>query len=218
MTNLDSMWKSRDITLQKKISVVKTMVFPVVIYGCESWMIKKAGCQKIAAFKLWCWRRLLKVPWTARRSSQLILKEINPDYPLVGLMLKLEAPVFWSSNVNRWLIGKVLDAGRDWGQEEKRASEGEMTGWHHRYNEHELGQTPGDSEGQGGVACCSPWGRKEPDMTGNWTTTKRLKIGWGHMMENFVNIITLHSIMSIMGNYQWLTINASVSSSPRCKQ
>ena len=90
MTNLDSILKSRDITLQKKISIVNTMVFPVVIYGCESWMIKKAGCQKIAAFKLWCWRRLLKVPWTARRSSQSILKEINPEYSLKGLMLKLQ--------------------------------------------------------------------------------------------------------------------------------
>ena len=90
MTNLDSMWKSRDITLQKKISIVKTMVFPVVIYGCESWMIKKAGCQKIAAFKLWCWRRLLKVPWTARRSNQSFLKEISPGCSLEGMMLKLK--------------------------------------------------------------------------------------------------------------------------------
>ena len=116
MTNLDSMWKSRDITLQKKISIVKTMVFPVVIYGCESWMIKKAGCQKIAAFKLWCWRRLLKVPWTARRSSQLILKEINPDYPLVGLMLKLKLQCFGHLMRRADSLEKTLTLGKTEGR------------------------------------------------------------------------------------------------------
>ena len=89
MTNLDSTLKSRDITLQTKIRIVKAMIFQVVTYRCESWTIKKAACQRIDAFKLWCWRRLLRVPWTARRSNQLILKEINPEYSLEGLMLKL---------------------------------------------------------------------------------------------------------------------------------
>ena len=90
MTNLDSVLKSRDITLLTKVHIVKAMVFPVVTYGCESWTIKKAECQRIDAFKLWCWRRLLKVPWTARRSNQSILREINPEYSLEGLMLKLK--------------------------------------------------------------------------------------------------------------------------------
>ena len=90
MTNLDNIFKSRDITLPTKVHLVKAMVFPVVMYGCESWTIKKAGCRRIDAFELWCWRRLLSVLWTARRSNQSILKEINPEYSLEGLMLKLK--------------------------------------------------------------------------------------------------------------------------------
>ena len=90
MTNLDSILKSRDITLPVKVCLVKAMVFPVVMYGCESWTIKKAECQRFDAFELWCWRRLLRVPWTARRSNQSILKEISPEYSLEGLMLKLK--------------------------------------------------------------------------------------------------------------------------------
>ena len=94
MTNLDSILKSRDITLSTKIRLVKAMVFPVVMYGCESWTIKKAECQRIDAFELWCWRRLLRVPWTARRSNQSILKEISPEYSLEGWMLKLKLQYF----------------------------------------------------------------------------------------------------------------------------
>ena len=89
MTNLDSVLKSRDITLWTKVSIVKAMVFPMVTYGCESWTVKKTECQRTDAFELWCWRRLLKVPWTARKSNQSILREINPEYSLEGLMLKL---------------------------------------------------------------------------------------------------------------------------------
>ena len=89
MTNLDNILKSRDITLPTKVHLVKAMVFPVVMYGCESWIVKKAECQRIDAFELWCWRRLLRVPWTARRSNQSTIKEINPEYSLEGLMLKL---------------------------------------------------------------------------------------------------------------------------------
>ena len=89
MTNLDSMFKSRDITLSTKVCLVKTMVFPIVMYGCENWTIKKAECQRIDGFDLWCWRRLLRVPWTAKRSNQSILKEISPEYSLEGLILKL---------------------------------------------------------------------------------------------------------------------------------
>ena len=94
MTNLDSVLKSRDITLPTKVHLVKAMVFPVVMYGCESWTIKKAECQRIDAFELWCWKRLLRVPWTARRSNQSILKEISPEYSLEGLMLKLKLQYF----------------------------------------------------------------------------------------------------------------------------
>ena len=94
MTNLDSIMKSRDITLQTKVHLVKAMVFPVVMYGYESWTLERAECQRIDAFELWCWRRLLTVPWTARRSNQSILKEISPEYSLEGLMLKLKFQYF----------------------------------------------------------------------------------------------------------------------------
>ena len=94
MTNLDSILKSRDITLPKKVHLVKVMVFPVVMYGCEGWIIKKAECRRIDAFELWYWRRLLRVPWTARRSNQSILKKINSEYTLEGLMLKLKLQYF----------------------------------------------------------------------------------------------------------------------------
>ena len=105
--------------------------------GCESWIVKKAERQKIDAFELWCWRRLLGVPWTTRRSNQSILKEISPGCSLEGLMLKL-MPILWPPYVKSWLIGKDPDAGRDWGQEEKGMIEDEMAGWHHRLDGHEF--------------------------------------------------------------------------------
>ena len=113
MTNLDSILKSRDITLLTKVCLVKAMVFPVVMYGCESWTIKTAECQRIDAFELWCWKRLLRVPWTARRSNQSILKEISPEYSLEGLMLKLKIQYFGhlmrraDSFENTLMLGKI---------------------------------------------------------------------------------------------------------------
>ena len=118
MNNLDSILKSRDITFPTKVRLVKAMVFPVVMCGCESWTIKKAECWRIDAFELWCWRRLLRVPWTVRRSNQFILKEISPGCSLEGLMLKLKLQYF-PPDAKSWLIGKDADAGKDWGQEEK---------------------------------------------------------------------------------------------------
>src|SRR5574340_531655 len=130
MTNLDSILKSRDITLPTKVCLVKGMIFPVVMYGCESWTIKKAEHQRIDAFELWSWRRLLRVPWTARRSSQLIIKEISPGCSLEGLMLKLKLQYF-GCLMRRVDSLEKTDAGRDWGQEEKETTEDEMAGWHH---------------------------------------------------------------------------------------
>ena len=135
MTNLDSTLKSRDIALPTKVRLVKAVVFPVVMYGCESWTIKKAEHWRIDAFELWCWRRLLRVPWTSRRSNQSILKEISLEYALEGLMLK---PILWPPNEKNWLIWKELDAGKDWRREEKGPTEDEMVGWHHRLNGHEF--------------------------------------------------------------------------------
>ena len=170
MTHLDSIFKSRDITLPTNVCLVKAMVFPVVMYGCESWTIKKAECQRINAFEVWCWRRLLRVPWTARRSNQSILKEISPGCSLEGMTIKLKRQYFghlmWS-----WLIGKDSDAGREWEQEEKGMTEDEMAGWHHRHNGHEFEWTPGAGDRQGGLACCSSWDCKEFNTIEglNWT-------------------------------------------------
>ena len=99
MTNLDSILKSRDITLPREVHLVKALVFPVVTYGCESWIIKKAESRRIDAFELWCWRRLLRVHWTARRSNQSILKEISPEYSLEGAAAKAETPILWPPDV-----------------------------------------------------------------------------------------------------------------------
>ena len=137
MTNLGSILKSRNITLPTKVHLVKAMVFPVVIYRCESWTIKKAEHQRIDAFEVWCWRRVLRVPWTARRSNQSILKEISPECSLEGLMLKLKLQYF-GHFVKSWLIWKDPDAGKDWRQEEKGMTEDEMVGWHHWLNGHEF--------------------------------------------------------------------------------
>ena len=112
MTNLDSILKSRDITLPTKVCLVKAMVFPVVMYGCESWTIKKAEHQRIDVFELWCWRRCLRVPWTARRSNQSILKEISPEYSLEGLMLKLKLQYFGDLIGRTDLFEKTLMLGK----------------------------------------------------------------------------------------------------------
>ena len=130
MTNLDSIFKSRDITLPTKVGLVKAMVFPVVMYGCESWAVKKAEQRRIDAFELRCWRRLLGVPWTARRSNRSILKEISPGISSEGMMLKLKLQYF-GHLMQRVDSLEKTDAGREWGQEEKGTTEDEMAGWHH---------------------------------------------------------------------------------------
>ena len=136
MTNLDTIFKSRDITLPTKVRLVTAMVFPVVMYGCEIWTVKKAECWRIDAFELWCWKTL---------ESPLNCKEIQPvhsedqSWVFFGRNdAKDETPVLWPLHVKSWLIGKDSDAGRDWGQEEKRTTEDEMAGWHHRLDGHEF--------------------------------------------------------------------------------
>ena len=130
MRNLDSILKSRDITLPTKVRLVKAMVFPVVMYGCEIWTVKKAECQRIEVFELWCWRRLLRVPWTARRSNQSILKEISLGCSLEGMMLKLKLQYFGHFMRRVDSLEKTV-ARRNWGQEEKGTTEDDMAGWHH---------------------------------------------------------------------------------------
>ena len=152
------------VFLPTKVHIVKATVFPVVMYGCESWIIKKADCQRIYAFELWCWRRL---------ESPLDFKEIQPvhskgDQPWVWFGrndAKAETLVLWPPHAKGWLIGKDSDAGRDWGQEEKGTTENEMAGWHHRLDGRESEWTPGVGDGQGGLAFCDSWGHKESDTT-----------------------------------------------------
>ena len=147
-----------------------SMVFPVVMYGCASWTIKKAEHRRIDAFELWCWRRLLRVPWTARRSNQST--KGNQSWIFIGRTdVEAETPILWPSDAKHWLIWKDPNAGKDWGQEEKGMTEDEMVGWHHQLDGHEFEWTPGVGDGQRGLACCSPWGHKESEMAErlNWT-------------------------------------------------
>ena len=154
-----------------KFCLVKAMVFPVVMYRCENWTVKKAEHQRIDAFEVWCWRRLLRVPWTASRSSQSILKGDQSRVFIGRTDAEAKTLILWPPHVKSWLTGKDPDAGRDWGQEEKGMTEDEMAGWHHRLNGHEFGWTPGVGDGQGDLVCCDSWGLKESDTTEwlNWT-------------------------------------------------
>ena len=224
-----------------KVHIIKSMIFPVVMYRCKGLTIKKVGHQRTDDFVLWYWRRFLTVPWTGRISNQSILQGINPEYPLEGLMprasllaqsskehacsaadtrdvglipgprrsgkgndnplhysclenpmdrrawwatvhgvaksqtqlsnwttttdAEVEAPVFWPPDAKSWFIGKDLNAGKEWGQEEKGATEDKIVGWHHQLNGHKFEDSLGDSEWQGRLVCCSPWGCKESDTT-----------------------------------------------------
>ena len=158
MTHLNSILKSKDITLPTKICLVKAMVFPVVMYGCESWTIKRAEHRRIDAFELRCWRRLLRVPWPARIYNQSILKEISPGCSLEGLMLKLILQyLMWRVDS----LEKTLMLGGIWEQEENGTTEDEMAGWHHQFDGHEFEWTLGVGDGQAGLACYNSWGCKE---------------------------------------------------------
>ena len=162
------------------------MVFPVVMCGCESWTIKKAEHWRIDAFKPWCWRRLLRVPWTARKYNQSILKESRAENSLGALMLKLKLQYFGHliQRTKNWLLGKDPDAGKDWRLEEKGSTEDEMVGWNHQLNGHEFEQVPGVGDGQGSLACCSPWGHKELDMT-EWLDWTEIWFSIGTQMSRF---------------------------------
>ena len=177
MTNLDSILKNRDITLPTKVHLVKVMVFSVVMYRCETCTIKKAEHQRIDAFELWCWRRFMRVPWTAKRSNQSILKDISPEYSLEGLILKLKLQHFGHLMWRADSVGKDFDTGKDWRQEEKGMTEDEMVGWHYQLNGHEFEQAPGVCDGQGNLACCGQWGCKESDMT-KWVNRRETGKKW----------------------------------------
>ena len=170
MTNLDGILKSRDVTLPTKVCLVKAMAFPVVMYGCESWTVKKAECQRIDAFQLWCWRRLLRIPWTARRSNQSILKEISPGCSLGGLMLKLKLQYFGHlmrrvDSLEKILMLEGLGAGREGDDRGWDGWMASLTRWMLVWvNSRRWWWT-------GRPGCCDSWGRKESDTTEwlNWT-------------------------------------------------
>ena len=165
MTNLDSIFKSRDITLPTKVCLLKAMVSPVVMYGCESWTVKKAERRRIDAFELWCWRRLLRVPWTARRSNQSILKEISPGSSLEGLMLKLKLQYFGhlmqraDSSEKTLMLGKI-EGRRRRGRQRMRSLDGITD-----LIDMSLSKLWELVMDKGSLECCSPWCRKESDMT-----------------------------------------------------
>ena len=194
MTNLDSIFKSRDITLLTKVHLVKAMVFPMVIYGCESWTIKKA-------------ERFWTVVLEKTLESPLDCKEIQPvhsegdqSWVFIGMTdVEAETPLLWSPDAKSWLIWKDPDAGKDWGQEEKGMAEDEMAGWHHWLDEHGFGWIPGVGDGQGGLACCSSWGHKESDMTEwlNWTELNWCcnsavhKSNWSFILSQFMRFVEI---------------------------
>ena len=173
MTNLDSILKSRDVTLPTNVHQAKAMLYPVVMYGCESWAIKKV-------LKNWCfWTVVLE----KTLASPLVCKELKPVHPKGNQSwifvwrtdAEAEAPVLWLPDAKSWLIGKDPDAGKNWRQEEKGTIEDETVGWHYQLNGHEFEQAPGDGEGQGSLACYSPWGRKEWDTT-EWVNDKTFRL------------------------------------------
>ena len=165
MTNLDSILKSRDITLPTKVRLVKAMVFPMVMYGCESWTIKKAERQRIDAFELWCFRRLFESPLDCKEIQSVHPKGYQSWVFIGRTDVEAETPILWPPYAKSWLIWKGPGAGKDWGQEEKGMTEHEMVGWHHWLNGHGFGWTLGVGDGQGGLVWCSPWGLEELDMT-----------------------------------------------------
>ena len=170
MTNLESILKSRNITLLTKICIIKATVFPVVMYGCENWTIKKAECRRIAAFELWYWRRL-ESPLDYKESKPINPKGSQPWIFIGRTDAEAEAPILWPLDAKSQLIAKDPDAGKDRRQEKKRATEHETVEWHHQLNGHEFVQTPEDSEGQESLVCSCPWGHKIRTWLSDWSTT-----------------------------------------------
>ena len=165
MTNLENILKSRDITLPTKVRIVKAMVFPVAIYGSESLTIKKADRRRIDAFELWCWRKLLKVPWTARRSDLSILKEINPECSLEGQILKLRLQYLGHLMRREDSLEKTLMLGKCEGKRRRGTTEDEMVGQRHQSYQQEFDPTLGGSGRQEALACSGPWGQEESETT-----------------------------------------------------
>ena len=171
MRCLDGIIDSMDMSVNELQELVMDReAWHAAIHGDTKSQTRLSDWTELNWTELWCWRRLLRVPWTARTSNQSILKEISPGISLEGNDAKAETPVLWPPHVKSWLIGKDSDAGRDWGQEDKGTTEDEMAGWHHWLDGRESEWTLGVGDGQGGLACCDSWGHKESDMMDwlNW--------------------------------------------------
>jgi len=183
MINLDSILKRRDLTLPTEVHIVQTVVFPVVMYGCESWTIKKVEHWRIDTFELWCWRRLLRLqedPWTSRRSNQSILKEISLEYSLEGLMLKLKLQYFGYLMWRTESLEKTLILGKIEGRR-RRGWQNAMVGWHHQLNGHEFEQVPGVVDGQESLVCCIHGATKSQTWLSDWTELwhgHKLNVHW----------------------------------------
>ena len=205
MTKIDSILKSRDIILPTNVCLVKDMVFPVVMYGCESWTIKKAEHWRTDAFEPCCWRRLLRIPWTPRRSNQSILKEISPEYSLEGLMLKLKLQytghLLWRTDS----LEKDSDAGKDWRQEEKGMTEDEMVGWHHQLNGHEFWESSRSWWWTGNPAILKSIGsqRVGHDMTEqlNWTLASPIFLFNSDALDTLPSMITTLPLLIFQNFY-----------------
>ena len=206
MANLDSILKCRDITLPTKIHLVKAMVFPVVMYVCESWTVKKAECRRIDAFELWCWGRLLRVPWTARRSNQSILKETSPKYSLERLMLKLKLQYFGHLMWRADWFEKILMMGKTEGRRRRGHQRMRwLVGWHHRLNGHAFGWTLGVGDGQGGLVWFYSWVAKSWTWLSDWIELKMAKIQSTGNTKWWWRFGAAGLSLTVGGNVKWYT-------------
>ena len=186
MQEMQATLKSRDIALPTKVYIVKAMVLPVVMYSCESWSIKKAEHQRIDVFELQYWIRLLRVPLDSKEMKPVNPKGNQPWMFTGRTDTDGEALIFWPPDAKSWLIGKDLEAGKDWGQEEKGTTENKMVGWHHWLSRNEFQQTPGDSERQGSLVYCSSCGHKVRLNL----ATKQQQRGFWHTIKNNTELFT----------------------------
>ena len=190
MTNLDSILKSRDLTLLTKVHLVKAMVFPGVMCGCESWTIRKAEHWRMDAFKLWCWRRLLKKSPLDCKGIKPVIHKGNQSWIFIGRTdAEAEAPILWPPGAKNWLTGKDPDSGKDWRQEEKGMTEDGVVGWHHWLNGHEFEQAPGVHDGQGSLACCSLWGHR---VKHDWVT----ELNWRRILHIYTILVLITLVFS----------------------
>ena len=174
MINLESIFKSRDITLPTKVHIVKVMVFPVVMYGCERWTIKEGWVPKNWCFQTVVLDKTLESPLNCKALQPVNPKGNQPCIFIRRTDAEVEAPILWPPDAKSWLTGKDPDAGKDWGHEENRVTEDEMVGWPHQLNGHEFEQTLGDGEGQGSLACCSHEVARSWTWLSNWTSSTSL--------------------------------------------